>query len=316
MIKFPLLLQVVFFAFACTSNDSDVNIDEGNSAVKEIPIEEAKRTALQDGKISVLCVGNSYTYYNGMPREITRIANNTTNLNTHFSNQSASGGMQLVAHAQGTKNTKDLEGNTTSTTPDKISSQSWDFVVIQGQSQELSFDSADAVGALTAGIELIDLIKKNHSKPAVFMTWGYRDGDNSNNRSYAKMTSNIRKNYLELAENTNAIVVPVGAVWNYMRTKYPAVELYDYDLRNNNKGNRVMDGSHPGYYGSYLIALTMYSVLFQEDPTNVTYTTSHFDTPDEKVYAQKINEAVKAVAFDSIQKWYKYYKPLNEIKEN
>jgi len=98
--------------------------------------------------------------------------------------------------------------------------------------------------------------------------------------------------YMMMAQDNNAEVSPVGAVWHYLRLNAPGIELYS------------ADESHPSPAGSYAAACTFYTSMFRKSPVNITYdyTLSASD-------AAIIRNAVKAVVFDSLTHWYN----VNEV---
>ena len=119
------------------------------------------------------------------------------------------------------------------------------------------------------------------------MTWGRKNGDVSNCSSwppvctYEGMDSLLRLRYLMMADSNHAIVSPVGVVWNYIRSNYPLIELYQ------------ADDSHPTLAGTYAAACTFYSVIFRSNPDNIT-----FDGGLDPITANQIRRAVKLIAFD------------------
>ena len=72
----------------------------------------------------ILFIGNSYTYYNNLPEMLSNIANAFGDSVNY--DQSTPGGTSLYAHSQN------------QTTLNKINQQSWDYVVLQDQSQRPS----------------------------------------------------------------------------------------------------------------------------------------------------------------------------------
>ena len=89
-----------------------------------------------------------------------------------------------------------------------------------------------------------------------------------------------------MKEDNDAAVSPVGRVWRYIRNNHPDIDLYSND------------GSHPSVAGTYAAAATFYTIIHQADPMNISYFS---DLPEEK--ARIILQAVKAVAYDSINRW-------------
>ncbi|MBL4624603.1 MAG: PKD domain-containing protein, partial [Flavobacteriales bacterium] len=89
-----------------------------------------------------------------------------------------------------------------------------------------------------------------------------------------------------MADGNNALVSPVGAVWKYIRTNWPSIGLYS------------ADGSHPSQTGSYAAACCFYSIIFEKDPTLLTYNYTL-----NQVDADSIKMATKRIVFDSLANW-------------
>ena len=135
---------------------------------------------------------------------------------------------------------------TTPATINAIESQSWDFVVLQEQSQlgALPFDITDTeIGAL----QLVAVIEQNDecTYPVFYMTWGRQNGDDLNCPdfpfmcTYDGMQQGLRDNYVTLAEANDAYVSPVGVAWKQVRDTHPLINLYN------------PDESHPAVEGTY-----------------------------------------------------------------
>jgi len=101
------------------------------------------------------------------------------------------------------------------------------------------------------------------------------------------MDSLLNLRYRTMAFDNNAIVSPVGAIWNYIRNNYPSIELYQ------------SDESHPSAAGSYAAACSFYSGIFRKDPTSITY-----DYGLDSATAASIRFSTEIVEFDSINYWY------------
>lgn len=229
----------------------------------------------------VLFIGNSYTYRNDMPQMLKAAALSTAD--TIFTAQSTPGGATLSLHAS------------YASTLSKINSNNWDYVVIQAQSQEPSFPlNQVSTQTFPYAAQICDSIRANNSctRPMFYMTWGRENGDQGNCAnwppvcSYEGMDSLLNLRYQMMADMNDAYVSPVGAVWRYIRTNYPNIDLYDGD------------GSHPNPTGSYAVACTFYSLILQKDPTLMPYNYILSATT-----ADQIKLAAKIVAFDSLSKW-------------
>ena len=234
----------------------------------------------QDTK-NVLFLGNSYTYYNNLPSLVQQVATSTGNTFTYDSN--TPGGYRLKSHA------------TNTTSINKIQAGNWDYVVLQDQSQFPSFPDAQvATEVYPYATQLSNLIKLHTpcAKPVFYMTWGRENGDAGNCAgwpavcTYEGMDDLLRLRYQIMANDNNGIASPVGAVWRYLRTNHPTLDLYS------------PDESHPSLTGSYAGAITFYCTLFRRDPTLVTFNSS-LSNADATI----IKNAVKLVVFDDFTEW-------------
>ena len=114
----------------------------------------------------VLFLGNSYTSVNSLPTLVKDIALSFGD--TMLTDQNTPGGHQLVQHVVNT------------TTLSKISSQNWDNVVIQEQSQKPSFSPGQVATDVYPYAEILcDSIRSNYScsEPIFYMTWGRKNAD-------------------------------------------------------------------------------------------------------------------------------------------
>lgn len=225
----------------------------------------------------VLFLGNSYTGVNNLPqliRDAALSAGDTLIFDSH-----TPGGYQLIDHNQDV------------TSQNKIMAGGWDYVVIQGQSQEpvVAYNQFH-----NGGIVLYNFIKQYNPCAVTmpYMTWGRKNGDASNCVSfpvmctYQGMDTTIRKRYLSLTDFINGEVSPVSVVWNYLRQNHPGIELYQ------------SDESHPSLAGSYAAACCFYAAIFKKDPTLITYQTGLNSTD-----ASIIRNAVKTIVFNNLSAW-------------
>nr|WP_321226018.1 PKD domain-containing protein [uncultured Psychroserpens sp.] len=229
----------------------------------------------------VLFIGNSYTAVNNLPLLINNMAMNIGDLLIYDSN--TPGGYRLMNHASNT------------TTLNKINSNNWDYVVLQAQSQETSWSQSQMEIELYPFAEsLSNTIRENYecSQPMFYMTWGRENGDASNCGSapwvctYEGMDDAITATYTSMADSNKTEVAPAGAVWRYIRTNYPSIDLYSND------------GSHPSSAGSYAAACAFYTMIYKKDPTLITWNSN---LPDDE--ANIIKMAAKIIVFDDISTW-------------
>jgi hypothetical protein len=136
----------------------------------------------------------------------------------------------------------------------------WDYVVLQCQSQEPSLDSLTVDATVMIYAHKLDSVihaADSCAETVFYMTWGRKNGDTSNCAAYppvctyAGMQERLRKSYLLMGQQNNASVAPVGCVWRELRNQNPVFDLY------------MSDESHPSIYGSYLAATVFYNMFFQ-----------------------------------------------------
>ncbi|MBT8196295.1 MAG: T9SS type A sorting domain-containing protein [Bacteroidia bacterium] len=189
-----------------------------------------------------------------------------------------------------------LEGHSTNANSlNKIMQGDWDFVVLQEQSQRPSFPIGQVQNDVFPYATFLDsVINANNTcgETMFYMTWGRKNGDASNCVAwppvctYQEMDSLLHLRYMQMANDNDAVVSPVGALWNYLRINHPSIELYS------------PDESHPSVEGSYAAACSFYTTIFRKDPTFITdiHTLDPFD-------AANIRTAARIVVYDSLLNW-------------
>ena len=230
----------------------------------------------------MLFIGNSYTYVNNLPLITANVAASACDTLVYDAN--AIGGYTLEMHIQN------------STTLSKIATGTWDYVVLQEQSQLPSFSFAEVDTEVFPYARYLDsLIHAENScgKTMFYMTWGRKNGDTMNCPTwppvctYTGMDSLLYLRYMMMADSNNSVVSPVGAVRRYIRDHYPAIELYQ------------ADESHPTEAGTYAAACCFYTAIFKKDPMLISY---DFTLPSAD--AANIRTAVRHVVYDSMAKWH------------
>jgi hypothetical protein len=254
-------------------------------------------------KLTVLFIGNSYTYFNNMPQLVANFAASVGD--TLVFDSYAIGGASFADHV------------TLSGCLQKIQSANWDLIVLQEQSLKPAVTTGTFFNDSYHWAGVLDtMIADNDpcTEKMFYMTWGRKNGDSilatiqgiPANNIYQGMDSLISARYFALADTsippTMGITLlpgawfspirlsqlsPVGAVWHYIRDTYPGIELYD------------ADESHPSPAGSYAAACTFYASLFRKDPALSAYN-STLPAAD----AASIKQAVKLRVFDSLHLWY------------
>jgi hypothetical protein len=136
----------------------------------------------------------------------------------------------------------------------------WDWVVLQEQSQILSFDAVDWLRlSYPYAAELEREIEISGSDGLLFETWGYRHGVDEAD-SYEEMQGRLWAGVHGLADRLGVDVAPVGTAWSVVRGERPDLDLWDED------------GHHPNRAGSYLAACVFYAELTGHSPTESAFT--------------------------------------------
>lgn len=231
---------------------------------------------------SVLFLGNSYT---------------ASSLPTAFYNLALAGGDTIYRESNTPGGYTLNQHSTNATSLSKIASRNWDFVVMQEQSQLPSFsDGQVASQVYPYAAILVDSIKSNYecTEPVFYMTWGRRDGDQSNCANfppictYEGMQERLRNAYLQMTLDNDATVAPCGAAWQQMA------------ITNNSffTGLYTGDGSHPSAWGVYLNACVFYATILRKSPVGLDYYSSIGET--DAVVLQQLAEDI---VLDSLSTW-------------
>jgi PKD repeat protein len=228
--------------------------------------------------ISVLFIGNSYTYVNDLPVMLRDLA---SSLNKEVTiGSKVNGGFTFQNHVNDPA------------TYTAINQNPWDVVVIQGQSQEPSFPTSQVnSSSYPYAMQLSDSVLAHNacSNVMYFMTWGRQNGDPQwdSINTFDKMNGRLYNAYRRFADSADAMVSAVGAVWNYVRDNYPTINLYSGD------------GSHPSVEGSYVAACTFYTSLFRQSPVGATFLAGLDPT-----VAANIQTAAATVILDSLDHFF------------
>jgi hypothetical protein len=218
----------------------------------------------------VCWLGNSYTYVNDLPTLVSQIA--TADGNTLIKDQNTPGGHTLQGHA------------TNATSLAKISSNTWDYVVLQDQSQMPSFPWNQVVADVLPYAEILcDSIRSANpcAVPLFYNTWGRRDGDSQwdSINTFTKMNQRLYNGYTVMADNNSGKRAPIGNGFAHVGDDLGSPIAFNSLYQT--------DGSHPSIYGSYLAACMFYEMVFEETSQGNTYLPSGI-TASEATYLQNV----------------------------
>lgn len=192
-------------------------------------------------------IGNSYTFYNGLPglfAELVRSGGRDIEVE-----MAAEAGWTLSDHAA-------AEG-----TQAIIQSEDWDYVVLQEQSVIPSLPEERTLTMYPAVKMLDEMIQDVGADTVLLMTWGRRDGlPAEGHPDYDAMQAQLYTGYTDIGGDVGAIVAPVGLAWQNAIAQDANLALWG------------SDGSHPSELGSYLAANVLYAAILAESPLDLAYT--------------------------------------------
>ncbi len=209
--------------------------------------------------MKILFVGNSYTYFNDMPKLLERLAVENGHEAEVF--WVTKGGRKLHQHLDaGDEYSQKLDEMTDG-------SHQFDAVFLQEQSY---LPLADFDLFADGARRLHERLRPFTKGFIMYQTWGRKDGHPllaERGWTHESMTKDLAEAYGKVAEELGARISPVGFAFSKVYRGNPEIELYKEDLY------------HPSYIGSCLIALTHYETLFGEKPGE----TSALELPAETV---------------------------------
>ncbi len=206
----------------------------------------------------ILFIGNSLTYYNGgLEHHLMELAN------------SADPALAIQAESL-VRPGKPLEWIWNHTkASEMISEGDYDVVVLQ---DALSLAGVDSFHEHTR--LFVEEIRKTGAEPVLFMTWARRE----------LSTEDIAVAFIDIGEELDVEIVPVGFAWARSMEERPDLDLYRSDKL------------HPSIHGSYLAANVFYAILFEKSPVGLSYLASYHDgaryddavTEEQAAFLQRI----------------------------
>lgn len=212
--------------------------EEAYSRIPEPPASDGSK---------ILFVGNSHTYTNDLPGM--------------FYSMAEAGGHKVDVYdlTEGYYTLKmysDPEDELGSVLTEALKGESWDFVVLQ--------ENTNASIALNAkkdmypyARQLDGMIQKAGGQTVFLMTWAPKDG--AGVLSHEMVQTQLSLGYRTIAEELDALLIPGGEVFEAARKQAEGLELWGED------------GQHPSEEGTYLAACSAYALLFQESPVGNSF---------------------------------------------
>ena len=211
-------------------------------------------SASNDSTLDLLMIGNSYTSNNQLSVRVENLL--TSSGFTPEVQHLTSGGKTLAWHGE--------QAETEGSEWFSALRTSHDYVILQDQSQVPGFPTSSSYWQDSMlGAQIIDdLVDENGGDTFFLMTWGYRNGDESNSwrfPDYETMQRHLKTGYFAYAENLSSnqrpvFIAPVGMAFENIFFSIPNAtddgtifsDLY------------ASDGSHPSIQGTYLAACVIH----------------------------------------------------------
>jgi hypothetical protein len=148
----------------------------------------------------VLFIGDSYTYVNDLPATFADLAWSAGyRVDTETL---ATGGETLAGHVADPA------------TAQAITSQAWNTVVLQDQSESPANPTSQQSEMYPAVTQLVSMIHDADAEPMLFLTWGHESGwPEDGLTTYPSMQAAVDQGYLGIANHLNVPIAPVGAAW-------------------------------------------------------------------------------------------------------
>ena len=183
----------------------------------------------------VLIIGNSYTFYNDLPKVLQALSSKTK-CPLKVESYTA-GAMSLRGFLDDPQHAKARQ---------LVESGNYDWLILQDQSQTPAYkpeETMDSVKRWTA------IAKKHDTKVMLFLTWAHASADGGKPTPLVAMQESTSTTYCKAAVENKVKVAPVGEAWARWYKKNPGKPLHLQDL------------SHPNPSGTYLAACVIHASI-------------------------------------------------------
>jgi hypothetical protein len=186
-------------------------------------------------RLSVLFIGNSYTYTHDLPGMVESMAV-ASSIPVHIESLTHSG-YYVASHLNHPETAQLL-------------AQDFDVVVINGQPFEPMLEYAVFEYGVTEVVSMA-----GDARVVLYQTWPRRF-DNPDlielGLTVEEMWTGLEQGYYQVSLVVDAEIATVGEAWMSTLELEPPINLYS------------SDGNHPSYAGSYLAACVLFGVIFDE----------------------------------------------------
>ncbi|MBQ9805158.1 MAG: hypothetical protein IJW49_01425 [Clostridia bacterium] len=217
--------------------------------------------------MNILFVGNSYTYFNDMPKIFEKLA--LENGKDAVVDSVTKGGRRLYENLV-------PEDEYHQRIVGLCSEKQYDVLILQEQSYFALVDYERFLEGLSGLMKLVGA-----KRTVFYATWGRKEGCpllDELGLTRAEMGAKLEEAYKKAAETLGAQLSPVGRAFQALCDIAPESELYMPDL------------SHPSLLGSTLAALVHYQTVFGEAPC--VCRSLSLDTVSEKCLLSVITNSI------------------------
>ena len=198
--------------------------------------------------MKLLFIGNSYTYYNDLPKTLAALAEE----NGHAVTTEAvtKGGWKLFQYL-------DVRNEYAEKLDALLASEHFDAVFLQEQSL---LPATDPEAFLDGVTRLSERLRGKTDRTVLYVTWGRKEGSKdleAHGWTRAEMTDRLAASYERAAEAVGAETSHVGRAFLALNLLYPEIDLHHADL------------THPSALGTALAAAVHYRTLFGEPPASL-----------------------------------------------
>lgn len=180
----------------------------------------------------MLFIGNSFTYWNDLPRTIADLAKSLDET--------------PMVYREAAQPDYTLQDHWFSGVREVIARDEWDLVVMQQGPSSLP-KSRENLRHWTAKFD--SLIKAAGARSALFQVWPA-------SRYYKSFTA-VRESYRAAALDVDGMFIPAGEAWRTAWYALPKLDLYG------------PDGLHPSRLGTYVVALVHFELIYNRPATDL-----------------------------------------------
>lgn len=246
-------------------------------ATKPLDVPQAEIQRLENVQPRrILFIGNSYLYYNdSLHNHVRRLAaeSGPFDYDTYRFKSATIGGARLSHHAIDTL----LE-------PGRLGiDKPFELVILQGGSAEVLTDDNRQQFRRSA-IAMSAKIRATGAEVALYMTHAYVP---PHQRYAPQQIDTISRAYLSVANELNALVIPVGLAFDRAYQQRPEIQLH-----------KSFDGTHPSLLGTYLAACVVYEAIYGIALTNAEYDYFGSVGPEDADFLRRIARETVAEFYD------------------